>query len=205
MKILVISRKLSDGEDVSEYVKYLTTYLADAGHKVTLAIFEEDCSSEFSERVSVEVFSSKFDSEDFYNRTMMLNNRVKSILEEYDFDLVHANDWSTVSAGISVSGRQEIPLFVTLHSTENQRGFANKHSSSISEMEWKGVYNSEKVFVNNKKSINSVLDDLDAPRDKVELIDPISDHWPEKVLKTYRKALNREEGCRSFISMISNL
>ncbi len=193
MKILVISRRLSDGEDVSEYVKYLTGYLADSGHQVTLSILEEDCSSEFSDEVSVEVFSSKFDSKDFYNRTMMLNNRVKSILDEHDFDLVHVNDWSTVSAGISVSGRQEIPLFMTLHSTENQRGFGNKHSSSISEMEWRGVYNAEKVFVNDKRAMNSVLKDLDAPRDKVELIDPISDHWPEKVLKACRKALNKEK------------
>jgi glycogen synthase len=193
MKILIISRRLSDGEDVSEYVKYLAGYLADSGHQVTLSILEEDCNPEFSEKVSVEVFSSKFDSKNFYNQTMMLNNRVKSILDKHDFDLVHVNDWSTVSAGISVSGLQEIPLFMTLHSTENQRGFVNKHSSSISEMEWRGVYNAEKVFVNNDKTMSSVLKDLDAPRDKVELIDPISDHWPEKVLKAYRKALNREK------------
>jgi glutathione peroxidase-family protein len=124
---------------------------------------------------------------------MMLNNRVKTILDEHDFDVVHVNDWSTVSAGISVSGRQEIPLFMTLHSTENQRGFGNKHSSSISEMEWRGVYNAEKVFVNEEEAMNSVFNDLDAPRDKVELIDSISDRWPEKVLKAYRKALNREK------------
>jgi glycogen synthase len=192
MKILIISRRLSDGEDVSEYLKYLIKHLADSGHQVTLAILEEDCSSKFSENVSVEAFSSKFDSKDFYNRTMMLNNRVKSILDEHDFDLVHVNDWSTVSAGISVSGRQEIPLFMTLHSTENQRGFGNKHSSSISEMEWRGVYNAEKVFVNDKEAMNSVVNDLDAPRDKVELIDSISDHWPEKLLNAYRKALNKK-------------
>ena len=193
MKILVISRRLSDGEDVSEYVKYLTGYLADSGHEVTLCILEEDYSSEVSDEVSVKAFSSKFDSKDFYNRTMMLNNRVKSILDEHNFDLVHVNDWSTASAGISVSGRQEIPLFMTLHSTENQRGFGNKHSSSISEMEWRGVYNAEKVFVNNDETTSSVVNDLDAPRDKVELIDPISDHWPEKVLEAYRKALNKEK------------
>jgi len=192
MKILIISRRLSDGEDVSEYLKYLIKHLADSGHQVTLAILEEDCSSKFSENVSVEAFSSKFDSKDFYNRTMMLNNRVKSILDEHDFDLVHVNDWSTVSAGISVSGRQEIPLFLTLHSTENQRGFGNKHSSSISEMEWRGIYNAEKVFVNDKEAMNSVFNDLDAPRDKVELIDSISDHWPEKLLNAYRKALNKK-------------
>ena len=193
LNILLISRKLVAGENVSEYVKYLSEYLVDSGHKVTLAVLESGSGPSLDKEVSVESIHTDFDSGDFYNQIMMLNNYVKSLDELEDFDLVHANDWSTVPAAVSVSSYQEIPMFFTLHSTEYERGFGDQHSQSISDMELKGVENAEVVFVNREETRKSVVNDLGLSEEKIDFVDPLSEAWQNKVESIYQETQDNRE------------
>jgi glycogen(starch) synthase len=121
----------------------------------------------------------------------MMNNEIKGqVMENIDtesIDVIHANDWTTVPAAVSLSKVLERPMILTLHSTEQQRGFGAEHSEMISELEWQGAYEADEVFVNNEDSRNSLLFDLDVPEEKMDVVRPLKDGWESRILKTYRE------------------
>lgn len=194
MNILILSKDFRDGEDVSEYTKNLAEYLVSEGHEATIISFDDGSYYSVSEKVRVETFPLHFEGDNLYNWSMMMNNemkgRVTELMEDKEFDLIHANDWTTVPGGVALSKHREIPLVLTLHSTENERGFNGEQSEAISEMEWQGVYEADKVFVNSDETRNSVIFDLDAPDDKIEMIDPFDHEWQQRLLNNYRELVN---------------
>jgi hypothetical protein len=138
-----------------------------------------------------------FDGNNVYNWAMMLNNeikgQVKQLAEEHGVDLIHANDWTTIPGGVALSKHFEVPLAVTIHSTENERGFDGEHAEMISEMEWKGGFEADKIFTTKEDTKNSVLFDLDVPDSKVEVIDPFDHGWEKKVLSQYKELVKHRE------------
>lgn len=197
MNILLLSKQLKDGDAISEYVKNIAQELVDQGHEATIISFDDGSYYSLDERVEVVRFPLHFDGGNLYNWSMMMNNEMKGkvieLLEDRYFDLIHANDWTTVPGAVAISKHTEKPMAITLHSTENERGFGGKHSEMISELEWQGVYESDHVMVTKEDTKNSVLFDLDAPEDKISLIDPFTDRWREKILSKYRELVKQKK------------
>jgi len=113
-------------------------------------------------------------------------------MEDKEIDVIHANDWTTAPGGVNLSNHLEIPLFLTIHSTENQRGFQGENSQLISDLEWEGTFEADTVFANNEDVKNSLLFDLDMSDEKVCVADPIHGGWQEKILKRYREIIGKE-------------
>ncbi len=196
MKVLLLSKEFRDGEDVSEHVKHLAEYLVEEGHEATIISFEDGSYYSIDDRVEVIRVPVHFEGDNIYNWSMILNNELKkpaADLGEDEFDLIHVHDWTTVSGGVTLAKRFEKPLVLTMHSTENIRGFNEDFSEMISELEWQGVYESDKVLTNGEDAKNSVLFDLDAPDEKVEVIDPYGEEWQQNVLNEYRKLVKQEK------------
>jgi len=112
-----------------------------------------------------------FEASNIFDWSMMVNNEFKRIARQQidtgSLSLVHANDWLTVPAGISIAKRYNAYLVLSLHSTENNRGFNGEHAPLISNMEWQGCYEADRVMVARDEVWNSVLFDLDVPEQKV--------------------------------------
>ena len=197
MNILLLSKQLKDGDAISEYIKNIAQELVDRGHEATIISFDDGSYYSLDERVDVVRFPLHFDGGNLYNWSMMMNNEMKGkvieLLEDRDFDLIHANDWTTVPGAVAISKHTEKPMAITVHSTENERGFGGEHSEMISELEWQGVYESDHVLVTKEDTKNSVLFDLDAPEDKISLIDPFEDGWREKILSMYRELVKQKK------------
>lgn len=197
MNILILSKDFRDGEGVSEYSKSIAEYLVEEGHEATIISFDDGSYYSIDERVDVRRVPVPFDGDNIYNWSMVLNNELKreakEVFEDDDFDLIHVNDWTTVPGGIALSRHLEKPLTVTLHSTENERGFQSEHSAMISEMEWRACKESEKVFVTKDDTRNSAIFDLDVPEEKIELIDPYEPDWQRKIIKNYGELVKNKE------------
>lgn len=197
MKILILSKDFRDGEGVSEYCKSIAEYMVGKGHKAVIVSFDDGSYYSISDKVDVYRVPVPFDGDNLYNWSMVMNNELKRqariIYDEEDFDLVHCNDWTTVPGGISLSSHMEIPLVTTLHSTENERGFEGEHSEMISEMEWKAGQESDKLFVTNHDTKNSVLFDLDVLEEKVEVIDPYEEGWSRQIIENYENVLKDKQ------------
>ena len=197
MNVVLLSKQLKDGEAISEYTKNIAEKIVQEGHEATIISFDDSSYYSIDERVDVVRFSLHFDGDNIYNWSMMMNNEMKgqvmSLLEEKDFDLIHANDWTTVPGAVAISKHLEKPMVITIHSTENERGFEGEQAEMISELEWQGAYESDQVLVTKEDTKNSVLFDLDAPEDKLEVIDPFSDGWRERILNKYRELLKHKK------------
>lgn len=189
MNVAILSKSFRDGEDVSEYTKSIASYLTEEGHDVCIVAFEDGSSYSVPDGVSVERVPLHFEADNIYNWAMMLNNEIKagvnSLLDGKEIDVIHANDWATVPGGITLSNHLEVPLVVTVHSTENERGFHGENSEMISEMEWKAGFEADKIFVTNHDTKNSLLFDLDVPEEKIEVVDPFVDGWRSHLVGQY--------------------
>lgn len=189
MNVVFLSREFRDGEAVSEYCKSIANELVERGDNASIVAFDDGSYYSINEEIDVRRVPMNFEGSNIYNWAMMLNNQIKGevreIMEDKEVDVIHANDWSTIPGGITLSKHLEVPLVVTVHSTENERGFDGEHASLISELEWKGGFEAERVFVTNEDTKNSLLFDLEVPEDKIVVADPYWQEWQETILNQY--------------------
>lgn len=197
MKILFLTRRFVDGDDISEYVKSLAEKSVEEDHEAFVLAFDDGEYYSVDERVEVERVPLHYEGDSLYSWSMMLNNEMKEkgreFFEEKDFDIIHANDWLTVPGATAIKKYSERPFILTLHSTENERGFSDPNSEVISELEWKGGYNAEKILVNRQSTYDSAVHDLDVPEEKIEVLNPLTEGWRSSVLKIYENLLNLQE------------
>lgn len=197
MKVLMLSRRFTDGDDISEYCKHLSEHLVETGHEASIVAFEDETEYNVHNGVEVQRVPLHFDGDSLYNWAMMLNNEIKRVAREMEnsesFDVIHANDWVTVPGAVTLAKHLEKPLVVTIHSTENERGFSGEHAPLISELEWQGTFEADRVLVNREDTKDSVLFDLDVPGEKVEVINPLEEGWQARVAEKYKEVLNHRE------------
>lgn len=198
MKILILSKEFRDGEAISEHIKAIAETLVYEKHEVTILSFDDGSYYSIDEKVEVKRAPLNFEGDNIYNWSMILNNELKreatNILQkEKEFDLIHANDWTTIPGGVTLSKHTGKPLILTLHSTENQRGFDGEQSEVISELEYQGVQEAQHILTPNEDAKNSVLFDLSAENSEVTVTDPYNDSWTKKVLKKYQEILKQQE------------
>ena len=101
MKVLMLSKEFHDGEGVSQYCKNLAEYLVEKGHEATIVSFDDKADYHVDQRVKVQKVPLLFEGDNIYSWAMMMNNELKNrareIVETEDYDLIHCNDWSTIS------------------------------------------------------------------------------------------------------------
>jgi hypothetical protein len=157
------------------------------------------------ERVHVHRVPLIIHGDNLFNWSMLMNNelkrRAREIFEGEGFGIIHANDWITSTAAISIAKFTEKPLVVTIHSTEKERGFGTPHSGLISDMEWWLTYEAGCVVSNNQRTYNSLKSDLQLPDEKVMLIDPLKEGWQNGILNIYNsmsegKKQRKEDGAQ---------
>jgi len=196
MKILFLARKFEDGDDVSEHIKSLAEYIVEKGHQATIIAFDNGQSFSIDERVDVERVSLFYEGDSLYSWAMMLNNELKKEIREYinqeSIDIIHANDWMTVPAATAIKQKYETKMMLTIHSTENERGFNDSNSQVISELEWKGANRAEKIFVNTQDTYNSVNHDLDILENKIEKVNPLKENWQSQILANYEDTMQEK-------------
>lgn len=197
MRIVYLVKNFTDGDEMSEYVKSLAEYMASKGHQPLVISFDDKSHYTVSDEVEVRRFPLHFDGDSLYTWAMMMNNemkaKVKEAIEDKEIDIIHSNDWTAAPGGVTLSKHLEKPFFLTIHSTENQRGFQGENSGLISELEWQGSFEADHVFANNHDVKNSLLFDLDLSDDKVSVADPLHEGWQQRILNKYRENLNKEE------------
>ncbi len=196
MRVVLLTRRFEDGEPVSEYVKSLAEYLVENGLEAFVLAFDDGSHYSVDERVEVYRVPLHYEGESLYSWSMMMNNELKEeareLFDEKGFDVIHANDWMTVPGATALKAYLDRPMILTLHSTEHERGFHSENSSMISELEWKGCRDADRVYTNKEDTYNSAAFDLEAEEAKLEKISPFDDAWQESILKTYRELVKTE-------------
>ena len=86
-----------------------------------------------------------------------------------DFDVIHAHDWMTYTAGIAVAAITGKPLIVQVHSTEFDRSGENVNQV-IYDIERKGMHAADKIIAVSHLTRNIIISRYGVPGDKVEVV-----------------------------------
>ena len=95
--------------------------------------------------------------------------RVVKIARSEEFDLIHAHDWMTFPAGITLAAHSGKPLVVQVHSTEFDRSgeHVNQH---VYDIERQGMHAATKVIAVSNYTRNIVVNRYAVPAEKVEVV-----------------------------------
>lgn len=91
------------------------------------------------------------------------------------FDLVHVHDWEAIEAGIRASRQLDVPLVLSLHTTEHERGRPGEAAEAerIRGLESDGIEAADLVIVPHHGIRDQVVTLYEGPPDKVVIIPDI--------------------------------
>ena len=199
-KVLMLSREFNRGEPISEYCRDLSEFLASRGWSVDLVCFGDYASDDMvGENFHIHRVQFPVHADNYFNWAMLLNHEFKKRGRELaqlmqGFDIILANDWTSAPAAVSLSQHLEVPSAITMHSTENQRGFAAAHSSIISTVEWFACFELSQVIVSTAWTLESVKHDLGVPEGKILLANPSEFGWENKILDAFERLIREHSG-----------
>jgi len=195
------------------------TYM-EIGSNLIPYVGPEDFQQMVSENLNVKVeegsrvFSEKFQFSGKYGHDLMEEVARyalvgASIAANSEFDIIHAHDWLTYSAGVAAKKISGKPLVVHMHATEFDRSGEN-YNENVYEIERKGMAEADRVITVSNLTRNIVIDryhiDPDKvitvhnavePPEKTELIDA-EKHVKEKIV-TFLGRITFQKGPEYFI------
>jgi len=117
------------------------------------------------------VFSEKFQFSGKYGHDLMEEVARyalvgASIAANSEFDIIHAHDWLTYSAGVAAKKISGKPLVVHMHATEFDRSGEN-YNENVYEIERKGMAEADRVITVSNLTRNIVIERYHIDPDKV--------------------------------------
>jgi len=195
------------------------TYM-EIGSNLIPYVGPEDFQQMVSENLKVKVeegsrvFSEKFQFSGKYGHDLMEEVARyalvgASIAANSEFDVIHAHDWLTYSAGVAAKKISGKPLVVHMHATEFDRSGEN-YNENVYEIERKGMAEADRVITVSNLTRNIVIERYHIDPDKVitvhnaveppettELVDA-EKHVKEKIV-TFLGRITFQKGPEYFI------
>ncbi len=114
-----------------------------------------------------------------------MEKRAAEILNDVEMDFIHAQDWLTIPAAITLKQSFGIPLYLTLHSIEPVRvgGNSDSYIESIKRIEYEGCRMASKIFVNNLWLKYQIMYHYSVPEEKIFIAN--GDNWTRDIIKNY--------------------
>ncbi|MGH1393236.1 MAG: glycosyltransferase family 4 protein [Trichormus sp.] len=180
MKILVLSWEFPPRivGGIARHVAELYPELVKLGHEIHLITVEVGNASMYEVVEGIHVHRVPVShSNDFFHWVVNLNQSMghhggKLILEEGNFDLIHAHDWLVGDAAIALKHTFKIPMIATIHATEYGRynGIHNDVQSYIHGKENLLAFNAWRIIVCTDYMRQEVARALASPGDKIDVI-----------------------------------
>jgi glycosyltransferase involved in cell wall biosynthesis len=96
--------------------------------------------------------------------------RMKDLVKELNYDIVHAHDWLTMPAGMIVKKEKGRPLVSHVHATEYYRSGGGVPNQQVFNIEHQGMHNSEQVVCISHHVKNIVTNHYRVPEGKVSVV-----------------------------------
>ena len=112
---------------------------------------------------------------DIFSTVGKYAEKALEVAETENFDVVHAHDWMTYPAGVSVSQQSHKPLVVHVHSTEFDR--SGEHvNQAVYDIERMGMHAADRVIAVSNFTKNAILKHYGVPSEKVEVVHNAVEH-----------------------------
>ncbi len=181
---------------LSEYVKALTTQLAESKVDVNVVTYDERVTGETQEPSGVKttrVTNPVKTHIGVLTWVLTLNQEVERVAANIYYaadkkiDLIDVFDWHFIPAAVTLKNGLGIPFVFSVESLEEQRSpTANSsYNLAIKSIEWLGFFEAKMANVKSKWMKDEVARIYNVPEEKIAVIPTNSDSWIPEVLKVY--------------------
>lgn len=105
-----------------------------------------------------------------YDQQQVYKEAVEKIVEENEYDIVHAHDWLTFRSAMRVKEKKNIPVIMHVHSVESDRAGTGYGNPLIREIEWLGLSLADRVVAISNHTKKSIIHDYGIPPSKIEVV-----------------------------------
>lgn len=95
---------------------------------------------------------------------------VESFVQEHKPEIIHANDWLTLGAGVRAKAHSGAPLIAHVHATEFDRAGGGRGNPLIHEIEQHGLLMADHIVAVSSATKKLIVDRYYIPSDKIEVI-----------------------------------
>ncbi|SJZ41940.1 glycosyltransferase family 4 protein [Selenihalanaerobacter shriftii] len=181
MKVLMVSWEyppISVG-GLASHVNDLSTVLVEEGVEIHLVTQGGEEADRYEQEEGVNVYrvnKPEISTPDFLTWVMLVNFNLlevaNSLLDEYEFNLIHTHDWLVGFTGKSLKYSHHLPLVATIHATESGRnnGIYNSHQKYINDVEWLIGYEAWRLICCSQYMKEEIHGLFQTPKDKIDVI-----------------------------------
>lgn len=107
---------------------------------------------------------------DIFGQQHAYERSVARLVEEMEFDVIHAHDWLTFRAAMRAKEATGRPLIVHVHSIESDRAGGGYGNHFVREIEAQTMLLADRVIAVSEHTKKAIVRDYNIPYDKIEVI-----------------------------------
>lgn len=140
-----------------------------------------------------------------YDQQELYEHSVAGIIEDKEFDIIHAHDWLTFRAAVRVKEMRGCPVILHVHSVESDRAGGARGNPLVHEIEELGFMMADRIIAVSQHTKNCIVRDYGIPADKIEVVHNSIEPSGIELLdadNTYKYlAMMREKGYRVVVNV----
>lgn len=105
-----------------------------------------------------------------HQQQALYEQSVGKLVDEKEFDIVHAHDWLTFRAALKVKELKKCPIIMHVHSVESDRAGNNYGNPFVREIEAIGLHLADKIIAISMHTKRAIVRDYGVPADKIEVV-----------------------------------
>lgn len=105
-----------------------------------------------------------------HDQQELYEHAVAELVEEREFDIVHAHDWLTFRAALRVKELRGCPIILHVHSVESDRAGSGHGNPLVREIEEIGLHLADRIIAVSQHTKRAIMRDYAVPADKIEVV-----------------------------------
>jgi len=126
----------------------------------------------FGENINLSLTRNKFNlyGSNLLEEIYIFSQKVYEKYKNFDFDIIHAHDWTTILAGIRLKKETGKPFILHVHITEFDKNAGNYGDPRIIEIEKLGFNNADKIICVSEFTKNRLISNYGINENKITII-----------------------------------
>jgi glycogen synthase len=105
-----------------------------------------------------------------HEQQQLYEQTVAELVEQKEFDIVHAHDWLTFQAALRVKEIKHCPIVLHVHSVESDRAGRPEGNPAVQEIEAIALQLADKIIAVSHHTKRAIMHDYGVPADKIEVV-----------------------------------
>ena len=107
---------------------------------------------------------------DIYAQQQLYEESVARLVDEKEYDIVHAHDWLTFRAALRTKESKNCPVVLHVHSVESDRAGSRHGNPLVHEIEENAFLMADRIIAVSQHTKNMIIRDYAIPAEKIEVV-----------------------------------